>query len=212
MKPKKSWWVLFIISIGVIIPFVAPYVTLDPDNSRVSITSSGLQFPMLMAHIVTACVALLSGFFQFLDLIRIKTPKVHRLLGRVYMCSVLISGLLGLIYVPYIENFSKAASFLVLSLIWLFTCWKGYRTAVRKQFAEHRNWMIRSFGITLVAVSGRIVVPILLLTYYTINGFSLPSGREKMIEEVLNANIWVGLIVNFIVVEWGILRKDVSKG
>ncbi|MBP1082140.1 hypothetical protein JOC74_002633 [Bacillus capparidis] len=62
--------------------------------------------------------------------------------------------------------------------------------------------MIRSFGVTLVAVSGRVAVPVLLLTYYTLNGFSLPGGREKMVEEVLNVNIWVGLIVNFIIVEY----------
>jgi hypothetical protein len=71
--------------------------------------------------------------------------------------------------------------------------------------------MIRSFGVTLVAVSGRIVVPFLLLTYYTLNNFSLPGGREKMIEEVLNVNIWVGLIINFIVVEWSILRKGIEE-
>lgn len=211
MKPKKSWWILFIISLGVIIPFVVPYLTLNPANSRESITSTGMQFPLLIAHIVTACVALISGFFQFLDHFRIKKPKVHRYLGRVYVGSVLISGVLGLVYVSYIGNFSKATSFLVLSLIWLFTSWKGYRTAVRKQFADHRKWMIRSFGVTLVAVSGRIVVPVLLLTYYTLNNFSLPDGREKMIEEVLNVNIWVGLIINFIVVEWSILRKGIEE-
>ncbi|MFP5112532.1 DUF2306 domain-containing protein [Bacillaceae bacterium C204] len=206
MKPKKSWWVIVIISWGVIIPFMAPYLTLDPANSRVSITTTGIQFPLLIAHIITACVALLSGFFQFIDYFRIKTPNVHRYLGRVYVGSVFVSGGLALVYVPYIENFSKATSFLVLSILWLFTCWKGYRTAVRKQLADHRKWMIRSFGITLVAVSGRIVVPLLLLTYYIVNGFSLPGGREKMVEEVLNVNIWVGLMINFLVVEWGILR------
>lgn len=52
---------------------------------------------------------------------------------------------------------------------------------------------------------------ITFLAYYTLNGFSLPGGREKMIEEVLNANIWVGLIVNFIIVEWIILKRDDSK-
>jgi uncharacterized membrane protein len=189
VKPKKSWWILFIISLGVIIPFVVPYLTLNPANSRVSITSAGMQFPLLLAHIVTACLALLSGFFQFVEHFRIKTPKVHRFLGRVYVGSVLISGGLGLVYVSYIENFSKATSFLVLSLIWLFTCWKGYRTAV----------------------SGRIMVPFLLLTYYILNDFFLPGGREKMIEEVLNVNIWVGLIINFIVVEGVILRKGVEE-
>ena len=195
MRPKKSWWILLVISVGVMIPFVAPYLTLDPANSRVSLEPAGIQFQLLVAHIVTACVALLSGFFQFLEHFRIKKPSVHRFLGRVYVGSVFVSGGLGLVYVSYIENFSKAVSFLVLSLIWLFTCWKGYRAAVRKQFADHRQWMIRSFGVTLVAVSGRILVPILLIIYYTLNDFSLPGGREKMIEEVLNVNIWAGLSV-----------------
>ncbi|MBM7652434.1 hypothetical protein [Neobacillus cucumis] len=44
--------------------------------------------------------------------------------------------------------------------------------------------MIRSFGVTLVAVSARLMVPVLLLVYYILNGFSLPAGREKMVEEV----------------------------
>jgi hypothetical protein len=93
----------------------------------------------------------------------------------------------------------------------LVTCWKGYRSAVNKRFNEHRKWMIRSFGITLVAVSGRVLVPVLLLTYYTLNGFSLPGGRKMMVEEVLNINIWAGLILNFIIVEWFILKSDKVK-
>ncbi|MGG3572314.1 DUF2306 domain-containing protein [Bacillus gobiensis] len=207
MKLKKSWWLLVIVSLGVIVPFAAPYLTFDPNNSRVRITSTTIQFPLLVAHIIFACIALISGFFQFIDRIRMKQPKVHRYLGRIYVISVFISGVLALANIFYIENFSKATSFLVLSLLWLFTCWKGYRTAVRKEFDEHRKWMIRSFGVTLVAVSGRVAVPVLLITYYTLNGFSLPGGREKMVEEVLNVNIWVGLIVNFIIVEWMILKS-----
>lgn len=207
MKLKKSWWLLVIVSLGVIIPFVAPYLTFNPANSRVSITSNTIQFTLLIAHIVFACIALISGFFQFVDRIRIKAPNVHRYLGRVYVSSIFISGLLALVVVFYIENFTKTTAFLTLSLIWLFTCWKGYRTAVRKRFDEHRKWMIRSFGITLVAVSGRLLVPVLLLTYYSLNGFSLPEEREKMVEEALNVNIWAGLIVNFIIIEWIILKS-----
>ncbi|MDF2682685.1 MAG: hypothetical protein K0R47_3875 [Brevibacillus sp.] len=207
MKPKKGWWLLVILSLGVITPFVIPYVTLDPAKSRVPITSTSVQFLLLVAHIVFACVALLSGFIQFIDRIRIHSPKVHRYFGRVYVGSVFISGFLALAVLIYIDNFTKATAFLVLSLLWLFTCWKGYRTAIRKNFEEHRKWMIRSFGITLVAVSGRLVVPVMLLAYYTLNGFSLPEGREKMIEEVLHVNIWVGLILHFILVEWMILTS-----
>jgi uncharacterized membrane protein len=141
-----------------------------------------------------------------------KSPKVHRYLGRVYVISVFISAILALTVSFNIENLTKATSFLVLSFTWLVTCWKGYRTARRKRFYEHRKWMIRSFAVTLVAVSGRLVVPVLLLFYYTLNGFSLPGGREQMIEEVLNVNICVGLVVNFMIVEWLILKpKNIRK-
>lgn len=139
LKLKKSWWLLVIVSLGVIVPFAAPYLTFDPDNSRIRMTSTTIQFPLLVAHIIFACVALISGFFQFIDRIRMKNPKVHRYLGRIYVISVFISGVLALATIYYIENFSKATSFLVLSLIWLFTCWKGYRTAVRKDFASIAN-------------------------------------------------------------------------
>ncbi|MEV5026758.1 DUF2306 domain-containing protein [Paenibacillus sp. LPE1-1-1.1] len=209
MEVKKSWrwWLLVVVSLGVIIPFLAPYFSLEPANSRVPITSKNVQFPLLVAHIGFAFIALISGFIQFIDRIRIKTPKVHRYFGKLYVCSVFLSGLLALVIVFYIENFTKATAFLVLSLIWLFTCWKGYRAAVMKRFDEHRTWMIRCFGVTLVAVSGRVLVPVLLLTYYSLNGFSLPAGREKMVEEVLNINIGVGLILNMIIVEWVILKS-----
>jgi uncharacterized membrane protein len=131
MNPKKSWWLLVLVSLGVIIPFMAPYLTFDPAKSRIPITSTTLQFPVLIAHIVFAFIALISGFFQFIDRIRIHRPLIHRFLGRIYVSSVFISGLLALIVIFYIENFAKATSFLALSVTWLFTCWRGYRSALR---------------------------------------------------------------------------------
>jgi uncharacterized membrane protein len=182
-------------------------LTLDPANSRISITSATVQYPVLVVHIVFAFIALLAGFLQFVDRIRLNRPKIHRYMGRVYVISVFISGYLALFLVFYIEVFTKAVSFLALAVFWMFTSWKGYRAAVKKDFKEHRIWMIRSFSFTLVAVSGRLLVPVLLLTYYILNDFSLPEGREKMVEEVLNVNIWVGIVLNFAIVEWIILRK-----
>lgn len=211
MNSKKNWWLLVIVSIGVMTPFVAPYLTFNPDNSRIVIISPTIQYPVLIAHIVFACLALISGFIQFIKRTRLQKPKIHRFLGRLYVGSILISGLLALVLVFYAENFTKAISFLVLSLIWLYTCWKGLRAAVGKEMNEHRRWMFRSYGVTLVAVSARLLVPVLLLTYYILNGFSLPAGREKMIEEVLNVNIWVGLILNFIIIEWRILNSGKIK-
>ncbi|MGK5510241.1 DUF2306 domain-containing protein [Brevibacillus formosus] len=207
MKLPKIWWGLFLVSLVVIVPFMFPYLTLDPANSRVTIIPGTVQYPLLVAHIVSAFIALLTGFFQFVDRIRLKKPRIHRFLGRVYVYSVFISGLFSLGTIFYAEDFMKATSFLILSLAWLFTCWKGYRTAINRQYEEHRKWMIRSFGMTLVAISARLLVPVLLLLYFILHGFSLPHGMETVIREVLNVNIWAGLILNFVIVEWAILRK-----
>ncbi|WP_088043121.1 DUF2306 domain-containing protein [Bacillus sp. EAC] len=211
MNSKKSWWLLIIVSIGVMVPFLAPYLSFNPNNSRIVINSNNLQFPALVAHIIFACIALISGFFQFNSRIREKKPRIHRLLGRLYVISVFLSGLLAFAVIIYIENFAKATSFIALSFIWLFTCWKGYKSALKRNMSEHRKWMIRSFGITLVAVSGRVIVPILLLIYALLNGFNLPGGREQMVEEVLNVNIWVGLLLNIMIVEWIILSPKIRK-
>jgi uncharacterized membrane protein len=210
MNQKKGWWILVIVSVGIMIPFMIPYLTLNPANSRVDITST-IQYPILVTHIGCAFIALITGFLQFIDRIRFNNPKVHRYIGMIYVVSVFISGILALVILFYIENFTKAVAFLTLSILWLFTCWKGYRTAVKGQFKAHRIWMIRSFGITLVAVSARVLVPVLLLTYYTLNGFILPEGRDKMVEDVLNVNIWVGLVLNFVLVEWIILNKQKTR-
>ncbi|EJL21026.1 DUF2306 domain-containing protein [Brevibacillus sp. BC25] len=207
MELPKIWWGLFLVSLVVILPFMYPYLTLDPTNSRITIIPGTAQYPLLVAHIVSAFIALLTGFFQFVDRIRLQKPRIHRFLGRVYVYSVFICGLLSLGSIFYAENFMKAISFLILSLAWLFTCWKGYRTAINRQYEEHRKWMIRSFGMTLVAVSARLLVSVLLLLYFILHGFSLPQGIETVIGEVLNVNIWAGLILNFVVVEWAILRK-----
>ncbi|SFT26774.1 DUF2306 domain-containing protein [Paenibacillus sp. BC26] len=208
MKANRRWWILLVVSVGVMIPFMLPYMTFDPDNSRVGISSVSIQYPALVAHISFAFVALLTGWSQFVGYIRKRYPRVHRLLGRAYVRSVFLSGILSLVVILYVEDFTKAVSFLVLTGLWLFTSWKGYRTAVHRRFDEHRKWMIRSYGITLVAVCARLAVPLLLLTYGLLNGFSLPAGREGMIEEILKVNIWTAIIIDLVIVEWVILTKQ----
>ncbi|MFC0332397.1 DUF2306 domain-containing protein [Paenibacillus sepulcri] len=137
MKQKKSWWILILVSFGIMIPFMTPYLTLNPANSRISITSGTVQYPVLVAHIAFACIALIAGYLQFADRIRLHRPKLHRYAGRVYVGSVLISRLLALVLVFYVGDFTIAVSFLVLSILWMLTCWRGYRTAVQHKFDEH---------------------------------------------------------------------------
>jgi uncharacterized membrane protein YkvI len=124
----------------------------------------------------------------------------------------LASGLLAVPVIIYEKNYTKAMSFLTLDVLWLFTAWKGYRYAAKKQFPAHREWIVRSFAVTLAPVSARALVPVLILLYVVLHGFALPDGRAAMIEEVLNVNAWAGLILDLAIVEWVILRSDRKRG
>ncbi|WP_088013664.1 DUF2306 domain-containing protein [Gottfriedia acidiceleris] len=210
MYSKKSWWILFIISLCVIVPFMTPYFLIDPEKSRIHISSTSIQYPALITHIFFAFIALITGFLQFVKRIRTRSPKIHRMIGKIYYTSVFISGILSLIVILYIDNFSKVMSFLVLAILWIFTTFKGVHSSKKKNYIAHQIWMTRSFGITLVAVSGRVLVPFILLAYFLLNGLHVPGGRERMVEEALNVNIWVGLLINLIMIEWIILKKQVD--
>ncbi|UPM55309.1 DUF2306 domain-containing protein [Gottfriedia acidiceleris] len=210
MNSRKSWWILFIISLCVIVPFMAPYFLIDPEKSRIQISSTSIQYPALITHIFFAFIALIVGFLQFKKKVRSRNTRIHRMIGTIYYTSVFISGILSLIVIFYIENFSKVMSFLVLAILWIFTTIKGIHSAKKKNYIAHQIWMTRSFGITLVAVSGRVLVPFILLAYFLLNGLDIPGGRERMVEEALNVNIWVGLLINLIITEWIILKRKVD--
>ncbi|UKS25809.1 DUF2306 domain-containing protein [Paenibacillus sp. HWE-109] len=205
---KKFGVFLSLLIVGVAMAAVFPYLSLDPARSRVTLDASfSLHYTVLVVHIGFALVALISGLFQFHQRFRVRYPQWHRALGRIYVASIMLSGLLGLVMTLYIDSFTKAMAFLTLSLLWLVTTWKAFRFAVNKQFREHRIWMIRSYAVTLVATSARLIVPICILLYLAMHGFHLPAGgREQMVAEILEVNIWIGLLVNLIVVEWFLLK------
>jgi len=212
MNKKISWYILVIICLGVGIFMVFPYVTLDPSESRIQFNPSfSLHYPLLVTHIFLAFIALITGFVQFTERVRIQYPKMHRNLGRIYFASVFLSGIIALVLTIYVDRFVKALVFLTLSLLWLFTGWKGYRSILKKRYEEHQIWMIRNYAVTLTAITARLIVPVCILAYLSFNGFKLVGGREQMVSTILEVNIWIGLVLNLIFVEWMILKKQTDK-
>lgn len=129
MNPKKNWWILLIVSLVVIIPFMYPYLTFDTENSLVTITPNTIHFTVLVTYIIFAFIALVTGSLQFIDHIHLKKPKIHRYLGKIYIVSVWINGLQSFGVFVFVEGFTKVVTFLALTVLWLFTSWKGYHAA-----------------------------------------------------------------------------------
>lgn len=149
--------------------------------------------PLFIVHLLLGAVALVIGPFQFTKTSR-KNKTVHKVLGKVYAVVVL----LNVLAVPYIALFStggasSAFAFLVLDVFWLVTTLMGILRIGQRKIAAHQLWMKRSYAITWVFVSFRLVVAILSL-------FMNPSISFPIA-------VYLSILVNLIFVE-KIIKRD----
>ena len=100
---KKTLWILFVflsILVG-IFPFIfyALNVPFGITNIKTEMILSNLFWKIgFHIHIIFAAVALLIGWMQFISKLRIKSIKIHKGIGKIYIVSVLISALAGFLY------------------------------------------------------------------------------------------------------------------
>ncbi|MAG57687.1 MAG: hypothetical protein CMJ83_15460 [Planctomycetes bacterium] len=154
-----------------------------------------LRTPWAMyAHILGGAAALGVGAFQFLAGLRAARPALHRTLGRVYLVGVLVGGVGGL----RLATFSAGGwvghvGFGALSTAWLLATLIGYLRLRKGAAGGHGAWMVRSYALTLAAVTIRIYLPLLQ---------SLSLGFERSMAIVS----WSSWITNLLLAEW-ILRR-----
>lgn len=122
------------------------------------VEDNGMGMTMLIVHAGAAGVALLVGPLQFLAVVRKRARALHRWIGGVYVVACLVGGVAGGLLAPFTAAGPIAASgFLLLALAWLWATALGWRAAaIKRNYAEHKNWMIRSFALTLAAVTLRL--------------------------------------------------------
>jgi uncharacterized membrane protein len=115
---------------------------------------------LLIPHALGGLAALLIGPLQFTTRLRQRHPKLHRIMGRIYITAVCIAApvalILGLSGFGWPMPLTNAA----LAGIWLGCTVCAYITARNRQITEHRKWMIRSYVFTLNFIFTRVLNPI----------------------------------------------------
>ena len=100
-------------------------------------------------HVFTSIVVLLAGFTQFFGFVLQRYKKLHRTLGYVYVINILlVTGPASLLLGFYANGGTTSIiGFVLLAVLWiLFTALALYY-AIKKDFVQHKNFMIRSFEI-----------------------------------------------------------------
>jgi uncharacterized membrane protein len=188
------------VCVAITIFAASAYVTLDMSQSRPPLHGP-VHYGLLVAHIFTGTVAVLAGVSQFWPGLRRRHPRVHRVMGRVYFAAVLPSSVLGVVCAQLsLAGLASSAPLTVLSVLWFVSAVYGLKTARRRQFGEHRIWMIRGFALTGAAVTGRL--------WGLALGSLMPDGDGLLVFATAN---WLSLVVNLLVAEWWIQSRGYAR-
>jgi uncharacterized membrane protein len=116
----------------------------------------------LLPHIITAAIALVVGPFQFSTTLRQRSLTLHRWMGRIYVCAVLVASAIAVYIgvafeVPanrWLMGSMAGLWFAVTAFAWL---------AVRHgRIDQHRLWIARSYCLTFTFVTTRFIPDLVL--------------------------------------------------
>lgn len=177
------------------VKIIVLYIPMKPDTGFLQLKQAYLHIDVwrlaFYIHVFSSMAALLAGFSQFSKSLLRNRPRLHRALGYVYVIDILcITGPAGLIMSFYANGgISSRIAFTILSVLWLgFTAMAVYK-AIHKDFIAHRSFMIRSYALTLSALSLR-AWKVVLADFTTI----APMDRYRIIA-------WLGWGLNLLIAE-----------
>jgi len=109
---------------------------------------------LLIPHTLAGIFALLIGPINFSSRIRQRYLKLHRVLGRVYVISVLVGAITGVALAFGRPGFPGTCG---QAGAWVICTTAAFLTARNRQIFQHRQWMIRSYAVTFTFVSSRVL-------------------------------------------------------
>jgi uncharacterized membrane protein len=112
---------------------------------------------LLVPHGMTGALALCLGASQFSTRLRQRHARLHRILGRCYVTAVALSAPMG-IYITIMRNeLPLRVAVITQATLWFLTTAVAFYCIRHRNFQQHRQWMIRSYAITLIFVTDRVL-------------------------------------------------------
>lgn len=150
---------------------------------------------LLIPHGLAGLTALLIGPFQLSSRFRQRHLRVHRIMGRFYLGGVAVAAPMGM-YIASIHS-SVALRFFVFALAgsWLLAAGTAFACVRNGNIQLHRQWMVRSYALTSIFVTGRVVLAI--------------PAIERAGEAISVPTLWSVLVVTLVLTELGLAWRGI---
>lgn len=179
------------------------YIPYDTDVAFLRIKQDVINVPFyklaFFTHVYTAVFVIPAGFTQFSGFIRNNFPRVHKYTGWVYTIVVVcLAGPAGF-YMGLFANggVSSQVAFCLLAILWIYFTSVAIVKVIRGDIKSHREFLIRSFALTLSALTLRAWKFLLVFLF---------QPRPMDVYEIV---AWLGWIPNLIIAEL-IVRKYIK--
>jgi uncharacterized membrane protein len=186
--------IIVLLSVEIAVVSVLRYFTsIEPPPPP--IVANAFADPFLPLHVASSVVALLVGPVQFLTLVRARSPSFHRVTGRLYVAACAVGAPTGFVLaLGATAGPVVTVGFGIPAILCALFTWLGWRAAVERRFDDHREWMLRSYGVIAVAITLRLLIPA-----SAVLGFEFVAAYR--------VNSWLAWIINVTVIELVIRRN-----
>ncbi|HYJ89746.1 MAG TPA: DUF2306 domain-containing protein [Pyrinomonadaceae bacterium] len=207
-KGKNGFYVLVLVTLAFFTFLMAritvAYIPYNTDVGFLRIKQDYIDIDhwriAFFVHVYASLWVLIAGFTQFSEHIRDYYPRVHRAFGYIYVTDVLlITGPAGLLMGVYANGgLPSKISFVTLAIGWITFTAIAFVKAKNGDFVAHRNFMIRSYALTLSAVTLRAWK------------WGITNSVELHPMDVYRMVAWLGWVPNIIAAEL-LIRKYYLK-
>src|SRR3984893_1475254 len=151
---------------------------------------------LMLVHIAPAMLFMILGPLQFVRRLRAKYPQIHRWSGRIFLAVSAVVGLTGLTlaFGKTVGGVDEKAAIVLFGSFFLIALAKALRHALRREFAQHREWMIRGYAIGLAVATIRPIMG----TFFAVAAL---EGRRPEPHEFFGTAFWIGFTLQMIVAE-----------
>lgn len=115
---------------------------------------------LTLLHILPAGLFMILAPLQFVRRVRVGRPGWHRWSGRILVGLGLIVGVSAVVmsYTMAIGGANETAATTLFAILFLLFLGMGFRNIRQRRIAQHREWMIRAFGVALGVATTRPIV------------------------------------------------------
>jgi uncharacterized membrane protein len=151
---------------------------------------------LTLLHVIPGMLFMVLGPLQFVGSLRAKHPALHRWNGRIFLTASGVIGVTGLTMAlrGTIGGWDEKSAILIFGSFFLLSLGKALWHALHREFAKHREWMIRGYAVGLAVATIRPI----MASFFAV---AVMHGQTPEPSKFFGTAFWIGFTAQAIVAE-----------